>query len=107
MKQLNKDLYSFKQLEDNSWEVKLTDENHPVFQAHFESNPLLPAFLQIDIMGEILDKSLSEIMMAKFKLAILPSDTVIYKVTKIVNETYSVKIFKNDKIVSEMKLTYD
>lgn len=106
MKHLSKNLYSFKQLNQSSWEVKLADVQHPVFKAHFESNPLLPAFLQIDIMGDILDKRLVKINRSKFKLPILPNDIVRYEITKIVDNNYTVKILKENEIVSELKLVY-
>ncbi len=106
MKQLTKDLYTCKPLNDHSWEVKLSDGNHPVFKAHFESNPLLPAFLQIDIMGEILNKNSVKIVKAKYKLPVLPNDIIMYKIIKKVDTTYVVKIFKESKIASELKLVY-
>jgi len=106
MKHLSKNLYSFKQLKETSWEVQLADAQHPVFKAHFESNPLLPAFLQIDIMGEILDKKLTKINRSKFKLPILPNDIVIYEITKIVEDNYTIKILKENETVSELKLVY-
>ena len=106
MKQLTQNLYNLKSLDENRWEVKLTDENHPVFKAHFEGNPLLPAFLQIDIFSEILSKRLLKIERAKFKLPILPNDVVIYEIVKRVDSSYRVKITKDEKTTSEIKLVY-
>jgi 3-hydroxyacyl-[acyl-carrier-protein] dehydratase len=106
MKHLTKGLYTVKAVDESSWEVTLTDETHPVFKAHFESNPLLPAFLQIDILGEILGKNLQRINRSKFKLPILPNDVVVYKVVKKIDRNYSVKIFKNSKVASEIKVVY-
>ena len=106
MRLLNKDLYSVKQLDDHRWEVTLTDEFHPVFKAHFEGNPLLPAFLQIDIMGEILDKKLVSIERTKFKLPILPNDVVVYEIVKVVENKYKIEIKKNEKITSEFRVIY-
>jgi 3-hydroxyacyl-[acyl-carrier-protein] dehydratase len=106
MKQLTKRLYSLKSLGEERWEVKLTDETHPVFKAHFEGNPLLPAFLQIDIMSEILSKKLIKIERAKFKLPILPNDTVVYEITKKIENRYRVKITKDSQVTSEIRLVY-
>ena len=106
MKQLTQNLYSLKSLDKDRWEVELTDETHPVFKAHFEGNPLLPAFLQIDILSEILSKRLIEIERAKFKLPILPNDIVIYEIVKRIDNRYRVKITKNKKTTSEIKLVY-
>jgi len=106
MRLLSKDLYSSRQLDEHRWEVTLSDEHHPVFQAHFVGNPLLPAFLQIDIMGEILEKKLISIERTKFKLPILPNDVVIYKIIKVVENKYKIEIKKNEKSTSEFRVTY-
>lgn len=106
MKQLTKKLYSVEKLDENQWEVTLTDETHPVFKAHFDGNPLLPAFLQIDIISELLSKNLVEIKRAKFKLPILPNDRVIYEVTKKIENSYRVKITKDKQVTSEISLVY-
>lgn len=106
MRLLNRDLYTHKQLAEHRWEVTLSDEHHPVFKAHFEANPLLPAFLQIDIMGEILNKKLISIERTKFKLPILPNDVVVYEIVKIVENKYKIEITKNEKSTSEFRVTY-
>ncbi|NEW60920.1 hypothetical protein GSY74_06450 [Sulfurovum sp. bin170] len=106
MKHLTKGLYTVRVIDESSWEVRLTDETHPIFKAHFESNPLLPAFLQIDILGELLGKNLQKISRSKFKLPILPNDLVLYRVVKKVDSDYSVKIFKDGKVASEIKVVY-
>lgn len=62
---LSKDLYSAKVLDEQRWEVALSGANHPVFKAHFKGNPLLPAFLQIDIFAELLEKKIVEIQIVK------------------------------------------
>lgn len=84
----------------------MTNKTHPVFKAHFEGNPLLPAFLQIDIMSEILDKKLLSIDKSKFKLPILPNDVLIYKIIKVVDNSYKIEIFKNEISTSEFKVSY-
>lgn len=106
MRQLSKNLYTAQQLNENEWEVVMADESHPVFKAHFEGNPLLPAFLQIDIMGELLNKKLSTIDKSKFKLPILPNDKIVYKIKEIVDKNYKVEIFKNEVSTTEFKVSY-
>ncbi len=106
MQKLTKDFYSYKKLDEQSWEVKFTDASHPVFKAHFEGNPLVPAFLQIDIFGEMVAKELTKIERCKFKLPILPNDTVIYRVVKAVESKYRIKIYKDEKEVSELRVVY-
>ena len=106
MQKLTKDLYQSRQIDSSSWEVTLTAPTHPVFLAHFESNPLLPAFLQIDIMGELLDKKLTQIDRAKFKLPLLPNDKIVYKIVKQNEDKYRVKIFKDELEASDFRVRY-
>jgi 3-hydroxyacyl-[acyl-carrier-protein] dehydratase len=106
MQMLTKNLYRKKALSDTSWEVTLTEENHPVFLAHFEGNPLLPAFLQIDIFAEIVNKELNKIERCKFKQPILPNDVVIYEVVKQTENRYRVNIKKGETLCSELKINF-
>ena len=106
MQKLTKDFYTVKQLDEQSWEVNFTDATHPVFKAHFEGNPLVPAFLQIDIFGEIVEKELTKIERCKFKSPILPNDSVIYKIAKVVENRYRIKIYKDEQEVSELRIVY-
>lgn len=106
MRLLSKNLYTSTQLSDDAWKVVMADETHPVFKAHFEGNPLLPAFLQIDIFGELLEKKLVSIEKSKFKLPILPKETIIYKIVKIVKNTYKVEISKEHLSTSEFTVSY-
>jgi len=101
---LSKNLYSFKKLQENRWEVILSGAEHPVFKAHFENNPLLPAFLQIDIFAELIDEKIVKIERCKFKQPILPNDIIIYEVIKKIDDMYRVKILKNNEVTSEIKV---
>jgi 3-hydroxyacyl-[acyl-carrier-protein] dehydratase len=106
MRLLSKDLYTYKKLTKDSWEVVMANETHPVFKAHFEGNPLLPAFLQIDIFSEILDKKLLSIDRSKFKQPIFPNDVIVYKIIKIVGNSYKIEILKNEISTTEFKVSY-
>ena len=106
MRLLTKKLYTHKKLSENSWEVVMADNTHPVFKAHFEGNPLLPAFLQIDIMSEILNKKLIGIEKSKFKMPIFPNDIVVYNIVKKVGNSYKVEILKDGVQTTEFKVTY-
>ena len=104
MQDLSKDLYTVKQLEANLWEVTLSGAEHPVFKAHFEGNPLLPAFLQIDIFAELIGRKIVKIERCKFKQPILPNDTIVYEVIKQIDNMYRIKIFKKNEVTSEIKI---
>ena len=81
-------------------EVQFADVSHPVFQAHFPSNSLLPGFLQIDTISEILEVQVIEIKKAKFLQPILPEDKVIFNVIENENQ-FTVKTEKENKKCSE------
>lgn len=104
MKLLNKNLYSAKKLDENRWEVILSDEDHPIFKAHFEGNPLLPAFIQIDIFTALIEKKITKIERCKFKQPILPNDLIVYEIITKVDHIYKVKIVKNNEVASEIKI---
>jgi 3-hydroxyacyl-[acyl-carrier-protein] dehydratase len=104
MRLLSKDLYTFKALEENIWKVVLAGAEHPVFRAHFEGNPLLPAFLQIDIFAELIGKKIVKIERCKFKQPIRPNDTIVYEIIKSIENIYRVKILKENEVVSEIKI---
>ncbi len=103
---LTENLYSVTKIEDDRWSVVLADKNHPVFKAHFELNPILPAFLQIDIIAEILSKKIIEIKKAKFALPIKPNDNIVYCVVEK-NSSARVKIFNQDNLVSSFSIIYE
>ena len=62
--------------------LELSDASHPVFKAHFENNPILPGFMQIDIIAAVMKKRVRAISMAKFMKPVLPGMTLIYTVAE-------------------------
>jgi len=58
--------------------ITLSDASHKIFKAHFEGMPLLPGFLQIDIIAEVLEKEVDAITSAKFVQKILPNEKLTY-----------------------------
>lgn len=107
MHKLTKDLYTVQGIGSNQWELMLANREHPVFKAHFEYRPLLPAFLQIDIFAELLQKRLIGIEKAKFKIPIFPNDTIIYQVKSQKHNHYLVNIIKEAQTATELKLIFE
>lgn len=107
MFKLTKNLYTVQSIDSNQCELLLADKVHPVFKAHFEYKPLLPAFLQIDIFAELLQKRLIGIEKAKFKIPIFPNDTVIYQVRSQNSNCYLVNIIKESQTATELKLIFE
>lgn len=78
---LTSGLYRIVKKSEESVEIELSDASHPIFKAHFEGMPLLPGFLQIDIIAEILGREIDEITSAKFVHKVLPKEGLLYTIT--------------------------
>ena len=77
---LSEGLYSVLSQDEDRVEIRLCDASHKIFKAHFEGMPLLPGFLQIDIIAEILSKEIDAITSAKFVQKVLPEEVLTYTV---------------------------
>ncbi len=75
-------LYRIVNQSDTQIDIELSDASHPVFKAHFENSPLLPGFLQLDIIAEILNKEIDTISNAKFMKPILPKMQISYVISE-------------------------
>ena len=75
---LIKDLYFLEFKDDTKVIIKLADENHPVFKAHFPTNPIMPGFVNFDIVAEVFDLKITTIKKAKFLKTVKPNQTLIY-----------------------------
>lgn len=96
-------LYTLIKKEETQALIILGDESHPIFEAHFEGNPLLPAFLHVDIVTEIFGFKLIGISRAKFMEPLLPNDEMMITVEQR-PLGMRVRLFKDTRIASEMTL---
>ncbi len=94
-------LYTVVEQSDEEVKVKFAEKDHPVFRAHFPEKPILPGFLQIDIIARILEDEIVTIKYSKFISHILPSDTIVYHIKRD-NKKKKIKVMKNSKKVSEI-----
>lgn len=78
---LSEGLYSVLSQDEDRVVIRLSDASHKIFKAHFEGMPLLPGFLQIDIIAEILTKEIDAITSAKFVQKVLPEEVLTYTVS--------------------------
>ncbi len=58
--------------------IKLANELHPIFQAHFPLHPILPAFVHLEIISKIFDVEITRIKRAKLVSFVLPSQELEY-----------------------------
>ena len=71
-------LYSVTDSSVSEATVVLTDENHPVFQAHFPSQPILPGFVHLEIISDVFKLEISGVKKAKYMNIVLPSQILHY-----------------------------
>ena len=99
-------LYEIIEQDDESVELQLSDASHPVFKAHFENNPLLPGFLQLDLIAEILNKEIETIVNTKFMKPILPDMRIVFVMTET-KRGQRIKILDQESnIVSDMRVSW-
>lgn len=93
---LTQNLYFLTSSSSNIYKITLANEEHPVFKAHFPSNPILPGFLQIDIAQKLLNTTFKKIKKAKFLNILRPNDKVQYEIKE-----KKILIHSNEKKISE------
>ena len=71
-------LYTVLSSSDTEASVLLSDENHPVFKAHFPSSPILPGFVHLEIISDVFNIEINGVKKAKFTHLVLPSQTLQY-----------------------------
>lgn len=90
-------LYKILEQKSDFLSIRLSDEKHKIFKAHFPSNPLLPGFLLIDICQEEFKFSIKKIKKISFLKPILPNENIEFKL-QIKPKSFHVDILR-DKIV--------
>lgn len=92
-------LYALKYKNDQVATIILSDKNHPVFKAHFPSNPILPGFMHFEIVSDIFGIEIETIKKAKFSKVVLPTQTLRYE-----KENNQFKVFCEDEEVVSFSL---
>jgi len=98
------DFYTLTCKEDTHFCVRLSDASHPIFQAHFPTNPIVAGFVLLDMSAEILDIEIVKIIKAKFLKNIAPL-SVLWFDTQINANTLKIRVSQNEEKVAE--LTYE
>ena len=76
---LAKGIYKLLEKDENGAVVKLSDETHPLFQAHFPNMPILPGYIYFDMAAEIFNITLTTIKRAKFLKTVKPNQILRYE----------------------------
>jgi len=102
---LTKDLYTVLSSTPDCIQIQLSKEDHPIFKAHFPNNPILPGFLQIDIISEILEDKITTINKSKFISHVCPNDIIEYQIINKTEDKKIITIIKDTIKISEF--TYE
>ncbi|MCF6308964.1 MAG: hypothetical protein L3J19_00590 [Sulfurimonas sp.] len=92
-------LYFLKYKDNEKAVIDLCDKQHPVFKAHFPSQPILPGFVHFEIVADIFNIDIHTIKKAKFTKVITPSQTLTYK-----KNDNKFKVFCQDEEVASFSL---
>ena len=91
----------YKVLESSTTQVsvKLSDDSHPIFQAHFPNNPILPGFVHLEIIADLFELKITSIKKAKYTAIIRPSQTLRY-----IRDKNKFKVLCEEKTVASFVL---
>lgn len=76
---LTDDFYSVDFKDEKKAIIVLSDSSHPVFSAHFPTNPIFPGFMHFEIVSELFDIEIVNIRKAKFNKLLEPNQTLVYE----------------------------
>ena len=74
---LTKKLYVINYLDQERAVITLCDKTHPLFKAHFPTKPILPGFMNFDIVEELFNLKVTAVKKAKFIKTIEPKQTLV------------------------------
>lgn len=87
---------------DDLYLVKLSNSAHPIFKAHFPNNPILPGFIQIDLICNILKHTIVKLIKVKFFSTINPEDEIYCYIKYLSDNRYKVVIKRENLKLSEI-----
>jgi 3-hydroxyacyl-[acyl-carrier-protein] dehydratase len=92
-------LYSIAAQNEESAEIILSDASHPVFQAHFPDNPILPGFIHLEIIALLFALEINGIKKAKFSSFVKPKERLLYR-----KEANKIRVFCEDREIALFQL---
>ena len=98
MKILN-NFYTVEYKDESKAIIKLSDENHPIFKAHFPGNPIMPGFVNFEIVADVFNLDITNIKRAKFLKIVLPNQILTYQ-----KNNNKFKVFCNEEEVASFVL---
>ena len=98
------DFYTITAHDEPRFCVKLCDASHPIFKAHFPTNPIVPGFILLDLSAEILGVEIVKIKKTKFLKNIAPLSVLWFEV-QTNEKVLKIRVTQNEEKVAE--LTYE
>lgn len=92
-------LYEVMEQAENSVKIKLCDKEHPIFKAHFPSQPILPGFIHFDLVEKLFSLEIQTIKKAKFLAMVTPNEELRYE-----RKSNSFKVYGSDKEVASFSI---
>ncbi len=92
-------LYTIEYKDDKKAIVRLSDENHPLFKAHFPTSPIMPGFINFEIVSDAFDLDITTIKKAKFLQKALPNQILTYE-----KDGNKFKVFCQNKEIANFSL---
>ena len=92
-------LYTVLNANETEANVLLSDENHPVFKAHFPQKPILPGFVHLEIIADVFKLQIQGVKKAKYTNIVLPSQTLQY-----IKNANKITVKSSDKDVASFTL---
>ena len=96
---LSENLYMLEYKDKNKAVIRLSDKNHPVFKAHFPAKPILPGFMNFEMVSEIFEIEITAIKKAKFLKVALPEQVLTYE-----KDNNKFKVFCDDEEIANFIL---
>ena len=103
---LLENLYKILETKDSRFTIKLANKENNIFKAHFLNNEILPAFIQIDIIAQLMRHKIKSIKKAKFLSVIRPDEIIIFNVSSKDNKKYKI-IIKNEEEKKMSEIIYE
>ncbi|MEA3374411.1 MAG: hypothetical protein U9Q62_12070 [Campylobacterota bacterium] len=97
------DLFSIIKQNGNEATIKLADADHPLFQAHFPGNPLLPGFMHLEIASILFKIHFTKIKKAKFNRPVGPGSELKYLYSER-KSGMKITVYDQNVVVSEILL---
>jgi 3-hydroxyacyl-[acyl-carrier-protein] dehydratase len=98
------DFYTLTCKEENRFCIELCDAKHPIFQAHFPNNPIVPGFILLELSAQVLGLEIVKITKAKFLKNSVPL-SVLWFEYQTSEKTLKIRVIQNEQKVAE--LTYE